>query len=73
MWYLKKNGANEHIYKTERVTNVENRLLVAKEGGEGWTGNLGGLQMQTITYKVDKQQGPTVQHRELYLMSCDSL
>ena len=30
MWYLKKNGANEHIYKTERVTNVENKLMVTK-------------------------------------------
>ena len=27
--------------------------------------------MHTITYRIDKQQGPTVQHRELYLISCD--
>ena len=27
--------------------------------------------MQTITYKMDGQQGPTVQHRELYSISCD--
>ena len=28
-------------------------------------------QMQTIIYKMDKQQGPTVQHEELYSVSCD--
>ena len=27
--------------------------------------------MQTIIYRMDKQQGPTVEHRELYLISCD--
>ena len=27
--------------------------------------------MQTITFRMDKQQGPTVQHRELYLISWD--
>ena len=24
-------------------------------------------------YRMDKQQGPTVQHRELYSISCDNL
>ena len=28
-------------------------------------------QMQNIIYIVDKQQGPTVQHKELYSISCD--
>ena len=27
--------------------------------------------MQAIIYRTDKQQGPTVQHRELYSISCD--
>ena len=27
----------------------------------------------TIIYKIDNQQGPTVQHRELYSVSCDNL
>ena len=30
-----------------------------------------GLEMQTVMYRIDKQQGPTVQHRELYSVSCD--
>ena len=28
-------------------------------------------QMHTIIYRMDKQQGPTVQHRELYPKSCN--
>ena len=27
--------------------------------------------MQIIIYRLDKQRGPTVQHRELYSLSCD--
>ena len=28
-------------------------------------------QIQTTIYKIDKQQGPAVQHRELYSISCN--
>ena len=28
-------------------------------------------QMQTGIHRMDKQEGPTVQHRELYSISCD--
>ena len=37
-------------------------------GGEWGRDGLGvwGWQMQTIIFRMDKQQGPTVQHRELY-------
>ena len=28
--------------------------------------------MQMIIYKMDKQEGPTLQHRELYSISCDN-
>ena len=38
------------------------------ECGEGWIGSWD-QQIQTITYRMDKQQGPTVQHRELYSIS----
>ena len=27
--------------------------------------------MQTIMYKIGKQQGPTIMHMELYLISCN--
>ena len=29
--------------------------------------------MQTIIFRMDKQQGPTVEHGELYSVSCDKL
>ena len=38
MWNLKYD-TNELIYKTNRLTDIENRLVVAK--GEGWIGSLG--------------------------------
>ena len=41
MWNL-KYGTNELTYKTERLTGMKNRLMVAKGAGEGveWTGSL---------------------------------
>ena len=41
-------------------------------GGREWDGQgVWGWQMQTITFRMDRQQGPTVQHRKLYSVSCD--
>ena len=40
MWNLKYD-TNEPIYKTERLTDVENSLVVAKGEGMEWTGSLG--------------------------------
>ena len=37
MWNLKYD-TNELIYKTERLTDTENRPVVAKRWGEGWIG-----------------------------------
>ena len=42
---------------------MKNRLVVAKEGGAR-SGSLG-LADATIIHKMDKQQGPAAQHREL--------
>ena len=57
----------------QKQTDIENRLVAASGLGGGERDGLGdwGWQMQAITFKMDKQQGPTVQHRELYSMSCD--
>ena len=44
--------------------------------GERWGADKLGVwdqQIQTTIYKPDKQQGPTVQHRELYSISCNKL
>ena len=44
------------------------------QGGGGWRREgLGAWdqQMQTITYRMNEQKGPTVEYRELYSLSCD--
>ena len=61
--------------KRNRLADVENRLVVAKgEGGGGeevgWTGSLG-LVDANSSIQDEKQQGPTVWHRELYSISTD--
>ena len=42
MWNL-DYGTNEPIYKTDTDSQIQIRLVVAKDGWweEGWTGNLG--------------------------------
>ena len=65
-----------NISTKQRLIDLENRLAVAKGkgiqgGGWIWSVELG----QSSIYRMDKQhkqQGPTVQHRELliYSMSC---
>ena len=40
MYHFKKNDTNELIYKTERITELENKFMVTK--GEGaWRDKLG--------------------------------
>ena len=62
MWNLiLKNNTNELICKTERLTNIENKLMVTK--GETWQGGINqelGMNTHTLLYKIDNQQGPTV-------------
>ena len=74
MWTLKRNDTNELIYKTERLTDLENELMVAGEWEMG-VRDLGSLdgQVHTTILQVDNQQGPTVQHMELCSMLCGSL
>ena len=68
-----KCNTNELIYETETDSDTENKLMVTKREGEGGRGKLGiwDQQIQTTTYKIDKQQGPTVQHSELYTIPCN--
>ena len=61
MWTL-KYGTDELIYRS-RI--IENRLMVVKEEGLG----IWGYQTRTIRYKMNKQQVPVVEHRELYTVS----
>ena len=59
-------NTNELIYGTEnRLTDMETRLVVAKrEGKQGRVGlGIWDQQMQTNMSRMDKEQGPTVEHR----------
>ena len=70
MWNLKYN-TNELIYETETDSQIQRTdLWLPRAGGEDGLGGWG-QQIQTIIYIMDKQQGPTVQHRELYSVSCN--
>ena len=54
----------------QKHTDTENRLVVAEGGGGGVDWEFGISKCKLLTYRMDKQ-GPTVQHRELYSISCD--
>ena len=58
---------NELIYKTETdITDIENEHSYVRVRGWG-RDKLGIWDQPILLYvKIDKQQGPTVQHRELY-------
>ena len=68
MWNLTYD-TNESMKQTHR----HREQTVAKGEGAWGKGGLGDWcqQMQAIIYRMDKQQGPTVQHRELYSVSYD--
>ena len=71
MWNPKYD-TNESIYKTDSQIQRTDLLPRWRGGGGGMDWEFGiDQQMQTITYRMDKQQGPTVQHRELYSISWD--
>ena len=57
----------------QKQTHRHKEQTCGCRGGRRWgKDGLGAWdqQMQTILYRKDKQ-GPTVQHRELYSISCD--
>ena len=71
----KKNDTNELIYKTEADSQTQKTNLWLPKGKGGRRNKLGIWEQHiyTTTYKTDKQQGPTVQHRELYSIFCNKL
>ena len=70
MWNL-KYGTNELIYKTETDSQTQRTDLWLPRERERDGLGVWGQQMQTITFRIDKQQGPTIQHKELYPVSWD--
>ena len=63
-----------NISTKQKQTHRHREQTCGCQGGGGWEREGLGVwdqQMQTIIYRTDKQQSPTVQHRELYSISCD--
>ena len=60
--------------KQKQTYRYENKHMVTKGETErrGINQELG-INIHTTIYKIDKQQGPTVKHRELYSVFCDNL
>ena len=71
MWNLKYDS--ESIYETETESGTQRIDCWLPRGGWWERDGLGvwDWQMKTGISRMDKQQGPTVQHRELYSISCD--
>ena len=44
-------------------------MVAGGQGPGGWVGRLG--LADTVTFRMGKQQGPTVERGELYSISCD--
>ena len=62
-----------YLQYRNRLTDIENECMVTK-GERGWGRDKLGFwneQIHTTIYNIDKQQGLTVEHRELYTISCN--
>ena len=71
MWNVKYD-TNELIYKSETDSQTQ-KINLWLPKGKGRRGINQGQQIHTTIYKIDKHQGPTVQHRELYSISYNKL
>ena len=56
-----------------RLIDKENQLPFITREGDGDKLGVWDLQIHTTVYKIDKQQRFTVQHRELYSISCNNI
>ena len=62
------------MYRKSTMMRLRIKPLVTKGDGwaEGRTGSLG-WHIHTVVYRMDGQQGPAVQHREIYSICYDNL
>ena len=68
MWDLKRNDTNELIYKMETGSQTQKTNLPVARGKNEGKRLVRGVQDQHVhiaIFKVDNQQEPTIQHREL--------
>ena len=60
-----------NLQNRKRLTDLKSELIIAGKGRESyqvWDGHV-----HTAIFKMDNQQGPAVQHMELWSMFCGSL
>ena len=65
-----------NLFMKQKQTHRHRKQTYGYQRGKGVGGDKLGVwdqQIQTTMYKIDKQQGPTVQHRELYSIPCNNL
>ena len=65
-----------NLFTKQKQTHRRRKQTYGYQRGKGVRRDKSGVwdqQTQTTTYKIDKQQGPTVQHRELYSIFCNNL
>ena len=70
MWNLKRNNTNE-LAKQKETHRLRDKDR-DKDEGKGQLGSLGQA-VHTAIFKMDNQQGSTVQHMVLCLMFCGNL
>ena len=68
-----ENDRNEPINTISRSTDTDGTLMFTQRERRRVDGEYGINRCQDITYKTDKQEGLTVQHRKLYSISCHKL
>ena len=64
---------NVYAKQTESQIQKTNLWLTKGRGKWGGTKQGYGINRQTIMYKIPKQEGYIVQHREIQPLSCDNL
>ena len=62
-----------NLLAKQASSDIEKRLTVTKR--QGWGDELGvwGEQVHPTVYRIDRQQGLTIYHREVYSVSFDKL
>ena len=69
----KKQDTNEFIYKQKQTHRHRKQTCLPKWKEAGDKLEVWDWQIYTTIYKLGKQQGLTVQHRELYSICCNKL
>ena len=61
-------------FTKQKQTHRQRKQTYGYQSGKGGGINQEyGINIYTLIYKRDNQQGPTVQHREIYSISCNKL